>query len=67
MQDGLGGPSGFADGEEAGFNFGGDNNGFDNNLPMRNDGFDFNTNRYQRGVGFVEDERLSLVNNPAGK
>jgi hypothetical protein len=34
---------------------------------MRNDGLDFNTNRYQRGTGFVEDERLSLVNNAAAK
>ena len=46
-----GGESGFApDGDEADFNFDADNNGFNsNNAPPMNEGFDFNTNRYQRG------------------
>lgn len=65
--DGAGGVgSGFADGDEAGFNFGGNGNeGLENNMGTRNDGFDFNTNRFQRPN--VEEERRSLVNNPAVK
>ena len=56
--------SGFADGDEAGFNFGGPGNeGLENNMGARND--DFNTNRFQRPN--AEEERRSLVNNPAVK
>ena len=62
----AGGPQGFQDGgsgfqvegEEPEFNLDGDNNG----APIPNDGFGFNTNRYQRGT--IEEERSSLVNNP---
>lgn len=58
--------SGFADGDEPGFNFGGiGNEGVENNMATRNDGYEFNTNRFQRPN--AEEERRSLVNNPAVK
>jgi len=58
--------SGFADGDEAGFNFdGAGNEGLGDNMGTRNDGLDFNTNRFQRPN--TEEERRSLVNNPPVK